>query len=32
MANQLNIELRHNGRAKTKKQLAEEICNLQNNQ
>jgi len=34
MAKQLNIELRHsdNGKAKTKKQLAEEICNLQNNQ
>merc|ERR1712166_1527387 len=32
MAKQLNIELKYNGKARTKKQLAEEICNLQNNQ
>lgn len=32
MAKQMNIELRYNGKAKTKKQLAVEICNLQNNQ
>ena len=32
MAKKMNIELRYNGKAKTKKQLAVEICNLQNNQ
>lgn len=32
MAQQLNIELKHNGKARTKKELALEICNVQNNQ
>ena len=32
MAKQLNIELKHNGKARTKKELALEIFNVQNNQ
>ena len=32
MATQLNIELKHNGKARTKKELALEIFNVQNNQ
>lgn len=32
LAQQLNIELKDNGRAKTKKQLAEEIVSVKNNQ
>ena len=32
LATNLNIELRSNGKAKTKKQLAQDICNSQNSQ